>query len=157
MRNNGDDRVGVPLRLKVESPVTIYSGLPNIIGLIIFLGPKRGVAKVLSQQANLLVKSFLHGSSSTVALNSPDAFTTLAFESGQHFGGTGKGPVDPALLEVVQSLRNGPVDNGFRREHNLALISLGFQKVADPDPDLLANALWDYDLVFIFDGDNGHR
>ena len=108
MRNNGDDRVGVPLRLKVESPVTIYSGLPNIIGLIIFLGPKRGVAKVLSQQANLLVKSFLHGSSSTVALNSPDAFTTLAFESGQHFGGTGKGPVDPALLEVVQSLRNGP-------------------------------------------------
>jgi len=92
-----------------------------------------------------------------VALNSPDGFPTLAFESGQHFRGTGKGPVDAALLEVVQSFRKGPVDNGFRREHNLPLIGLGFQKVADPDPDLLAHALRDYDLVFFLDGDDGHR
>jgi hypothetical protein len=87
----------------------------------------------------------LGATSSTVALNSPDGFPTLAFESGQHFGGTGKGPVVAALLEVVQSFRKGPVDNGFRREHNLALfIGLGFQKVADPDSDLLAHALRDY-------------
>jgi len=66
MRDNGDNRVGVSLHLKIESPVTIYSGLPNIIGLIVFLGPKRGVAKVLSQQANLLIKSLLHGSGSVL-------------------------------------------------------------------------------------------
>src|SRR5438270_679234 len=58
---------------------------------------------------------------------------------------------------VDYSFRKGPVDNGFRREHNLALISLGFQKVPNPDPDLLAHALRDYDLVFILDGDDGHR
>jgi hypothetical protein len=34
MSNDGDNRVGVSLHLKIESPVTIYSGLPNIIGLI---------------------------------------------------------------------------------------------------------------------------
>ena len=89
-----------------------------------------------------------------MALNSPDGFPTLAFESGQHFGGTGEGPVDAALLEVVQSFRQGPVDHGFRREHNLALIGLGFEKVADPDPDLLAHALRDYDLVFLLDHDD---
>jgi len=49
-------------QLKIESPVTIYSGLPNIIGLIVLLGSKRRVAKVPSQKANLFVKSFLHGS-----------------------------------------------------------------------------------------------
>ncbi len=92
-----------------------------------------------------------------MALNSPDGFPTLAFESSQHFGGTREGPVDAALLEVVQSFRKGPVDNGFRREHNLAVIGMGFEKVADANPDLLAYALRDYDLVFILDGDDGHR
>src|SRR5207237_10389355 len=134
---------------------------------------KRGVAKVLSQQANPVCRKLsaqkrerldsparrggLGATSSTVALSSPDGFPTVAFGSCQHFGSTGKGSVDAALLEVVQSFRKGPVDNGFRREHNLALISLGFQKVPNPDPDLLAHALRDYDLVFILDGDDGHR
>ncbi len=53
-----------PLQLKIESPVTIYSGMPNIIGLIVLPESKRRVAKVLNQQANLFVKSFLHGSGS---------------------------------------------------------------------------------------------
>jgi hypothetical protein len=41
------------------------------------------------------------------------------------------GQPSPSVLEVVQSFRKGPVDNGFRREHNLALIGTAFQQVAD--------------------------
>ena len=90
-----------------------------------------------------------------MALNSPDGFPTLAFESVQHFSGTGESPMDAALLEVVQSFRQGPVDHGFRREPNLALIGLGFGKVADPDPDLLATrcgiTTWYFFLIMTTD------
>jgi hypothetical protein len=169
VRNNGDDRVGVPLHLKIESPVTIYSGLPNIIGLMArsegwrrFSATGQPVCRKLSARTwerldSPARRGGLGATSSTMALSSPGGFPTLAFKSGQHFGGTGNGPMDAALLEVVQSFREGPVDNGFRREHNLALISLGFQNVPDPDPDLLAHALRDYNLVFILDGYDGHR
>src|SRR5215470_8925861 len=87
-------------------------------------------ARKLEPFDSLARRGRLGATSSTVALNSPDGFPTLALESGQHFVDTGKGPVDAALLEVVQSFRKGPVDNGLGREHNLAVISFSFQKVA---------------------------
>jgi hypothetical protein len=113
VRNNGDDRVGVPLHLKIESPVTIYSGLPNIIGLMArsegwrrFSATGQPVCRKLSARTwerldSPARRGGLGATSSTMALSSPGGFPTLAFKSGQHFGGTGNGPMDAALLEVV--------------------------------------------------------
>jgi hypothetical protein len=75
-----------------------------------------------------------------VALNSPDRFPALALESGQHPAALAKGPWTRPFLRSSNPIRKDPGDNGFRREHNLALIGLGFQKVADPDSDLVARA-----------------
>lgn len=119
-----------------------------------------------------LVKSLLHGSGGTlivppgrgwsgatspsVAPYSPNRFPALSLERGQHFGGTDKGAVDAALLEVVQSFREGPINDGLGREHNLPFVNLCFQKVANLDRDLFPYALRDYHLVFVLDGNNRH-
>ena len=61
MGNHIDEVVRITLDSKVKPPPAIDTGLPDIIGLIVFLGPERRVAEVLHQQSNAAVKGPLNG------------------------------------------------------------------------------------------------
>jgi hypothetical protein len=71
MRDDVQNKVGVTGDEKIEAPVAIYTGLPDVARLIVFLGTERGVAEVLHQQFHLLVECSLDGVGSlSVILNS---------------------------------------------------------------------------------------
>src|SRR5712691_4014725 len=51
--------IGVTFDLEVEAPRTGHPGLPEVSGLIIFLGVEGGVTEIFQQQQGLLVKGLL--------------------------------------------------------------------------------------------------
>ena len=60
----GDDvqnEVGVTGDDEIEAPSAIHAGLPDVAGLIVFLGAERRVAEVLHQQFNLFIERLLNG------------------------------------------------------------------------------------------------
>src|SRR5271169_1290417 len=61
-----------------------------------------------------------------------------------------------ALLQVLKTLRQMPVDKALRRERDFAVFHARFQKVSDLDMDLLADVLRDHNLKFVFDCDDFH-
>jgi len=62
----------------------------------------------------------------------------------------------PAVLEVVKSFGQVPVDEPFGRERNLAALDPGLKKVPNIHTHLFANALGDHDLKFRLYGNNVH-
>jgi len=58
MRDDRQDEVRFVLDQKIETPVAVYSGLPEILGLIILLRVKRWMVQILYQELHLLVESF---------------------------------------------------------------------------------------------------
>ena len=59
MRDDCEDHVGVPVDLEVEAPPPCDPRLPDVLGLGVLLGPERGVAEILDEEAELLVESLL--------------------------------------------------------------------------------------------------
>jgi len=60
MRNDVFDAVGVAGDGEIKPPVAIHPCLPEIRGLVIFLGAKRWVQEVVFEEAELLVKRALN-------------------------------------------------------------------------------------------------
>jgi hypothetical protein len=64
MRDDVQNEVGVSGDEEIEAPVAVYTGLPDVAGLIVFLGAEGGVAEVLHQQFHLFVECYLDGGGS---------------------------------------------------------------------------------------------
>jgi len=59
MRNDVADNVRVAGDHKIETPVAVHPGLPDIFTLVIFVGMQGRMLEIFQQQLYLLVKSFL--------------------------------------------------------------------------------------------------
>lgn len=56
VRNDGKDEVRVVLNQKSEALVAVHPGLPEIRGLVAFLGMQRGAVEIFRQVSDLLVE-----------------------------------------------------------------------------------------------------
>ena len=56
MRDDGQEEVGLSVDLKVEPIPVIHPRLPDVVRLIVLLGPKRWMSKVGDQEGQLLVE-----------------------------------------------------------------------------------------------------
>src|SRR3989442_1524012 len=54
------DNVGVAGNRKVEAPVLVDAGLPEVLRFVVLLGVKRGVFEIVFEEANLLEEGFSH-------------------------------------------------------------------------------------------------
>ena len=61
-----------------------------------------------------------------------------------------------SLPHVFQPFGNRAIHHRLRGERDLAPLHLRLQEITDGDADLLPNALWDDNLEFILDGNDGH-
>ena len=75
---------------------------------------------------------------------------------GEHLLGGIEGPVGPTLLVVLETLGYTTVDEGFRGKDDPSSFNLSVENFAHIDPHLISKAHWNDDLIFVFDGDNGH-
>jgi hypothetical protein len=55
MREDGDNAVRITIYFEIEPVVPVHSPLPDIIGSTVFFGVNRGMAKILGEQAKLLI------------------------------------------------------------------------------------------------------
>ncbi len=62
MRDHILDPVGIVDDGEVKSPISVYPGLPDVLGGVIFLCPKGRVVQVFEQKAELFGKRRSHGS-----------------------------------------------------------------------------------------------
>ena len=67
-----------------------------------------------------------------------------------------KGAGGAALGKFFQALRDAAIDNRFGFKDNHAIFRPRLKDVAHRDPNLLANPVRDDDLIFVFDGNDGH-
>ena len=56
IRDDGEEEVGLSVDLEVEPIPVIHPRLPDIVRLILLLGPKRWMSKIGEQKAQLLVE-----------------------------------------------------------------------------------------------------
>ena len=56
------DYVLVVFNFEIESPILVDASLPNVAGLIVFLGMEGGVAQVSLQEGELLMECFCESS-----------------------------------------------------------------------------------------------
>jgi len=57
MRSDVEKVVDVSSDLKIEPPRTVHAGLPNITYRVVFFGSQRWMAKVLTKEFGLFLKS----------------------------------------------------------------------------------------------------
>ncbi len=57
MRADGEELVGVAFDAEVEAPGASYAGLPDVVGFVVLLGPKRRVTEVAQEQCDLFLKA----------------------------------------------------------------------------------------------------
>jgi len=57
MSDDRHDEVRVVLDKKIEAPVAVHARLPEIGGLVVFLGAQRRMGEVLSQQPDCFWKA----------------------------------------------------------------------------------------------------
>ena len=75
-------------------------------------------------------------------------FARAGLQRPNRFLGRGVGAVGSAVLEVVETFGQMPVNEPLRDECDLAVLDPGFQKVPNVQAHLLADALWYHDLKF---------
>jgi hypothetical protein len=66
MRHDIKQYVGIPLNTKIEAPISRHPCLPDVLGLIILLGPQRGMAKIVCKQCCTTVKGLLNRAGSAL-------------------------------------------------------------------------------------------
>ena len=66
MRHDIKQYVGIPLNAKIEAPVSCHPCLPDVVGLIVLLGPQRGMAKIACQQCCTTVEGLLNRAGSVL-------------------------------------------------------------------------------------------
>jgi len=59
MRNDGQQHVSLATDLEVEPIIVIHPRLPDVIRLVVLLGPQRRVTKVGKKKGQLLVITYL--------------------------------------------------------------------------------------------------
>lgn len=59
VRSDGVEHVGVSLDRKIKTPPSIYAGLPDIVGLVVFFGSQGRMAQVLEQKGKFPIKELL--------------------------------------------------------------------------------------------------
>ncbi len=55
MRQEREKAVRIPLDGEIKVPPSVDTGLSDILGLVVLLGPERGVAEVLDEEGNATV------------------------------------------------------------------------------------------------------
>jgi hypothetical protein len=80
----------------------------------------------------------------------------FSLEGHEHIVYPAKRPLNAAPANIFQAFGNGPVNDRFRRKSDLSPFNSSFKKIADIDANLVPDALRDYDLIFIFYGNDGH-
>jgi hypothetical protein len=70
--------------------------------------------------------------------------------------GGGIWAVRPAAFEVVESVGNVTINESFRGQRYLSILSIYVEHVTDVHINVGANALGDDNLIFIFDCDDRH-
>ena len=66
MHHDIEQHVGIPLNTKIEAPVSRHPCLPDVVGLIILLGPQRGMAKIACEQRCTTVEGLLNRAGSAL-------------------------------------------------------------------------------------------
>jgi hypothetical protein len=66
MPHNIKQYIGVSFNAKIEAPVSRHSRLPDVLGLIIFFGPQRGMAQIACEQRCTTVEGLLNRAGSAL-------------------------------------------------------------------------------------------
>jgi hypothetical protein len=170
MRHEIDEMIDIAIYFEIKTPPTIDASLPDVSGLIVFLGPEGGVAEIGDQEFDTPLKRSLDVRWGVLIALSK-AFGVVETHSG-FFGPSGflrgiaqrtdqilsgmKRPIDSTPFDVFQALLNALVYKVSGSKDNLPLLKFNLQIVSCLKPKLVVDLLGDDNLTTCPDLDHGH-
>lgn len=158
MRNHGEKNISIALNLEVEPTSAIDPCLPNLAGLIVLLGAKRGVADVLHEELDLLVN---FGPSAARARPGIGVRTSRCIghsAAGPTQAADGlfrriERPLQPSLPDVLKGPRELPLNDTHGRQRNFVAFDPGLQQITHAETGLLADRGRKRNLILAFHPD----